>query len=871
MTEQDQRTIGGTVAQFEAWLSAGALEVGLADGPDPATAASALHELFERSERGGADLHDPSAELIRWLTRGLARDEDDLDRYDVALMTLTRYLAFLRRHGLWRRSERAVQDCWQAISSATRQPMGLPTLGPIADRVLAERLARPAPAAAEILATGTTRAFVGPLRATLDEVGRRESVSPADVATLTGFAAGSAALRHWVRGLHLASLVRADAETGLLTPDGEVRDVGGCPPPSGALIETLVVSLVRAVLEAAFDADVEEELISSPRLMGTLLPLLGAVDESIYLADPDDTDDTEDSTTGVVAMSVASMLDGEEDERYAALTDDVLAGLESLERFGVLERTTLPQGQEVLVAPEPFRVLVARAVADVTGCVGTEDDAPAWEPVELPSPVRTDVGFDLLLTLEHDPQVWRRIRVSSGIPLHLLHRVVTASFGWRGMRRYVVAGADGTRRFAPSWLLRSLHEDADRAVTDAAAATLGAVLRASGDTLHHAYGAPENPWRVRITVERVMSGCTEPIQPIDGGGDAPAEPTFYEEQLRRRLPACMSVPVPLGAAWAFMESRGWMSETDDGAHLLTPGDPTGGVPGMLFHSGTSLTGFFAEGSAAHERLAPLGLCSLDGGIAALWLDDDGATRVVLLGAQGQAYVLADSAEAFVSLLAIGYRELGEQTLGSPPQEEASVAAVAPLREWVQRHGATVPEWPALGDDTFTTWVARHRGRADGGGDAAAAPGGDGGDAGAVTTTAVARTHVEGEIVTVLQLLGAADGGPQAQAVGHLLGIDLEQGQLRLSGAVLHDRGVEVQVDDGVISTVWVAPWSGYPRPEALLTGLGATPTAEQVVAALGEPERTGPGWVRYAVDGGFLHLQFGDHGLTLLTAMVTVP
>lgn len=871
MTEQDERTIGGTVAQFEAWLSAGAMEAGTDDGPDPATAARTLHELFERSERGGADLHDPTAELIRWLTRGLARDEDDLDRYDVALMTLTRYLAFVRRHGLWRRSERAVQDCWQAVSWGTRQPLGLPTLGETADGVLADRLGRPAPSAADLLATGTTRAFVAPLRATLDEVARRESVPWADVATATGFASDSATLQHWVRGLHLASLVRADRDAGLLTPDGDVRDLGGCPPPSGALIETLVSSLVRAVLESAFDADLEDDLFSAPRLMGTLLPLLGALDESIYLADPADPDDTEDSTADVVAMSVASMLDaGEDDERYAALTRDVLAGLESLQRFGVLEPTTLPQGQEALVAPEAFRALVARAVADVTGCVGTADDAVAWEPVELRSPVRTDVGFDLLLTLEHDPQVWRRIRVSSGIPVHLLHRVVTASFGWRGMRRWVVAEADGTRRFAPSWLLRSLDEDADRAITDASAATLGGVLSGSGDTLHHAYGAAENPWRVRITVERVMSGCTEPIQPIDGGGDAPAEPTFYEEQLRRRLPAGMTVPGPLAAAWAFMESRGWMSETDDGAHLLTAGDPTEGVPGMLFHSGTTLTAMFTDGSPAHERLVPLGLCSGDGGIAALWLDDDGATRVVLLGSEGQAHVLADSAEAFVTLLAIGYRELGEHTLGSPPEEEASVAAVAPLREWVQRNGLTVPsEWPGLGRDAFTAWVARHRGRAE---DDVAAGAVEGADAAAgVALAAMPRTHVEGEIVTVLQLLGTVDGGPQAQAVGHLLGVDLEQGQLRLSGAVLRDRGVEVQVDDGAITTVWVAPWSGYPRPDALLTGLGAAPTAEQVLTLLGTPERTGDGWVRYAVDRGFLHLQFGEHGLTLLTAMVTAP
>src|SRR5690606_42136497 len=67
-----------------------------------AAAAGALADLFRRAGRGGADLHDPSAELLRWLTRDLARAPDVTDEaYDAAILTLPRYLRLLRAHRPW--------------------------------------------------------------------------------------------------------------------------------------------------------------------------------------------------------------------------------------------------------------------------------------------------------------------------------------------------------------------------------------------------------------------------------------------------------------------------------------------------------------------------------------------------------------------------------------------------------------------------------------------------------------------------------------------------------------------------------------------------------------------------------------------------
>src|SRR5690606_30432983 len=74
VTDDDAR-VEGTVAEVEAWWHT--LDEG---NPLPAAAAAgALADLFRRAGRVGADLHDPSAELLRWLTRDLARDPDVTD------------------------------------------------------------------------------------------------------------------------------------------------------------------------------------------------------------------------------------------------------------------------------------------------------------------------------------------------------------------------------------------------------------------------------------------------------------------------------------------------------------------------------------------------------------------------------------------------------------------------------------------------------------------------------------------------------------------------------------------------------------------------------------------------------------------------
>jgi len=168
----------------------------------------------------------------------------------------------------------------------------------------------------------------------------------------------------------------------------------------------------------------------------------------------------------------------------------------------------------------------------------------------------------------------------------------------------------------------------------------------------------------------------------------------------------VGVPDVLERAWQWMEAQGWGLSNAHGYFLAPyPGESRLGV---VFTDSASLDGWFGRGAEVSTDLLPMAHIGADGSIGALWADSSGAVRVVGLGSEGSSYVLADSALDFLRLIAIGYRELTEHTLGREPDWPPAVAAVAGFRQWLQdSYGATVPgHWPAVDASAeFSDWVA----------------------------------------------------------------------------------------------------------------------------------------------------------------------
>lgn len=184
----------------------------------------------------------------------------------------------------------------------------------------------------------------------------------------------------------------------------------------------------------------------------------------------------------------------------------------------------------------------------------------------------------------------------------------------------------------------------------------------------------------------------------------------FADRLAARMPAGSALPEPLVRSINFMESSGWMVTDDDGAVVCVTPYPGDRQLGPVFRADLTVDGWLNPEAPGAERVVPIAETDGSGGVAAIWIDDDGAPRYIGFSSDGAgALRLADTTVDFLRLLAVGYDEFEEFNFGEAPEVEPDrdpVSAVAEFRTWVESEfGVTVPaQWEVTEDDAYATWV-----------------------------------------------------------------------------------------------------------------------------------------------------------------------
>ena len=181
----------------------------------------------------------------------------------------------------------------------------------------------------------------------------------------------------------------------------------------------------------------------------------------------------------------------------------------------------------------------------------------------------------------------------------------------------------------------------------------------------------------------------------------------------------MELPGPLLQMLSWIERNGWVEGTRSGrvgylcpranlGHGLVDPSRAGGT---FIHFGAEDSEGLADWFAAPDPEVIARLCVFaevngDGSRIALWLDDDGSQKIVLMGSgSGCATmcVLADNAVDFLRLVAIGYDSIDGEDFDKLPAEVDPAFPVYPnlaFRAWVERTFAVAI--PARGSE-----IVRH--------------------------------------------------------------------------------------------------------------------------------------------------------------------
>lgn len=146
------------------------------------------------------------------------------------------------------------------------------------------------------------------------------------------------------------------------------------------------------------------------------------------------------------------------------------------------------------------------------------------------------------------------------------------------------------------------------------------------------------------------------------------------------------------------------------------------------------------------------------------------------------------------------------------------------------------------------------------------------------------TTVTGEMAVMLDVLGYRQGDARILDAIALVGPTMEVTKYDFDGEkstyfLFKPAGTDLVFENDVLEMVMVrtrpdsqdATYGLYPRPAALIDGLAPTATRAEVTAFLGNPERVGPSFDRYAVNNRYLHFEFGSNGRVAKVSALLEP
>ena len=212
------------------------------------------------------------------------------------------------------------------------------------------------------------------------------------------------------------------------------------------------------------------------------------------------------------------------------------------------------------------------------------------------------------------------------------------------------------------------------------------------------------------------------------------------EQLKAVLPKGIQIPREIEMLYEYIEENGlyidrngcrygMLYSEDKVRETMTEHEREGGTEITFYPGGTENLKYWfrQEHKELEQRLCVFAQSGGDGSECALWLSDEGETKIVHMGSGSGSIltcVLADKAVDFLRLLAIGYDEIcWDEDYPYPPNEspnsEVIIKPNVDFQNWVTKtFDVTIPKTaldivkcPARMDDEssedpFFNWIAK---------------------------------------------------------------------------------------------------------------------------------------------------------------------